>query len=296
MNATSGIFILLLPILFILSSFDVEAKRRPHKDPKNRELGNRNVNQEAETRYESENQQRSEDLNLSPRKVTLRDLDKNSDKNSGEKASPIVFISLKEATSIVDALSHKLGEGKVSETTKKNLIEEINKTGSEIGSSLLKLAKKVELARTEDVEVIVKFAENISLHSMTRERPNENKPAEANVLLDLVQNLHDMPFWEAQPRTTVMSVLKTFNEKLGKRAIKEDIEVSLQIPGPPALNSPHSRVLTGLVVGHEINVNTALMLAFTKNMIRMEDVVAAGGLQKALIKIAQRIRELCNKG
>ena len=227
---------------------------------------------------------------------------KENDKNEGIKSlyqnrvaeqqqvQSTFHISTEAAASAVRLLVDKVGEGKISSATKKNLTDAIQLANSTIGPSLLKLANKVESARTEDVETIVKFAENIQ--DVTSEKENKKAPNMANILLDLGQNLHDMPFWDAQPRTTVMNVLKTFNEKLGEIATKEDVEVSLQVPGPPALNSPYAKVATPLRIGETIGKESALLLAITKNMIRMEDIKTQG-LTMAIRLIKQRIRELC---
>ncbi|MYE07452.1 MAG: hypothetical protein F4X95_01695 [Oligoflexia bacterium] len=251
MNTTGGIFVLLSIVLFIFSSFDVEARStaRSAKEVARRiiEKDPDLAQKEAELIFKLEAvREYLSDLdptlnkNFDPMKAVheinknfisiesiqarevptaseISNINVNTYLLARQKTSP-VFISSERASSIVEVLSYKLGEGKVSETTKKNLTEAIQLRNSIIGPSLLKLAQKVESARTEDVEVIVKFAENIKDIQPTAK--NERNPEVANILLDLGQNLHDMPFWDAQPRTTVMSVLKTFNDKLNKKATK----------------------------------------------------------------------------
>ena len=322
MNTSGGIFSLLSIIIFTLSSFNVEARRSSRKaEDIAKKLYEKNPDSEqskAELALKLEaileknpDFDPTSNRNFDPREA-VNEIHKQfiAIESKGREApagfeiatqnvnallqtrpeNASVFISPARASSIVEVLSHKLGKGKLSESTKKHLTETIQRRSDTIGQSLLKLAQKVESARTEDVAVIVRFAENIK--NIDPVLTSKDNPKVANVLLDLGNNLHDMPFWDAQPRTTVMSVLKTFNEKLGKRATKEDTEISLQIPGPPALNSPHSKVTTHLKVGGIISVETALMLAITKNMVRMEDI-STYGLQTAIRMIKQRIRDLC---
>ena len=199
----------------------------------------------------------------------------NSDFSKPPVSTP--FITSDQASAIVDIIVGTIGKNKVPLQMQRDLKAAIQKESSTIGPSLLKLATKMENTKSEDVEVIVQFAANI--RNVRPETRNTTNPEVANILLDLGQHLHEIPSWDAQPYTTVMNVLKTFNQKYGKKVTTADIQAASHL---------------SLKANDTIGIMEAFHLAIIGEMITVAEV-STHGLTGAIRRVAQKIREKCER-